>query len=110
MIRPRACNAQDLDGSPRLPGGATERVEKSFLAHQSSARACQKYAAGSHGLQGQTVHVQIALERIIDRFPIARLLGGVQNDDIEALPRRQDVAEPEEQIGLDETDMYVVEL
>src|SRR5947209_19219897 len=57
-----AGQAQHLRGAARLPGGAADRVAEVGLAHQARAGTGQEDSAGGDRLEGQAVHVQVALQ------------------------------------------------
>src|SRR5438105_4595006 len=101
MIGPRTRQVEDLHGSSRLPGGLAERIEERLLGNEAGARAGDEDAAGGHRMQRQAVHVEVLLEGEIDLVAVARLLGWIEYDDVEALARRHNVAQPGEQVGLD---------
>src|SRR5439155_8659989 len=55
-------------------------------------------------------HIQIALQGQADRFAVTRLLGRVENDDLEAFAVCQRLPQPGEQVGLHESDARLVEV
>src|SRR5690349_1341165 len=109
MIAARAGDVENLRCAARLPGRAAERLDKAFLADQARAGAGEQQAAGRDDLHGESVHVEITLERVVDLLAVAGLLRRVKNYHVKALASRDDVAQPGENVGLDVTNANLVQ-
>ena len=70
----------------------------------------RKDAARRDGLQGQSIHVEVLLEREIDLLAVAGQLGRVEHDHVEAIAGRQHVAQPGEEVGLHERNPHLVQV
>src|SRR5262245_21030947 len=102
MIRGGTGEAEDLQGTARLPGGAAEGFEKVVFANQTRAGTGEEQPAGSDGLQGEFVHVEVFLEGPGHVFTFAGLLGRIENHDVELLAVGKALAQPGEKVRLDE--------
>src|SRR5713101_5580598 len=103
-------NFENLNRPARLPGGSAQALQESFFADQPRAGTREENPAGGHDLQSKTIHVEVFLESETHRFTVARLLGRVEHDHVEALAAGQDVAKPMENIGLHETDSRLIQV
>src|SRR5262245_27873980 len=107
MIGPGAGKMDDLHLSSRLPRGSTYRVQKRFFGNESRARAGHEQAARRDREQGEAIHVEIFFESERNVFAVARLLGGVEQDNVKTLSGRKNIAQPSKEVGLRELDAHL---
>src|SRR5207245_6844044 len=89
-----AADFEYLNCSSGLPSGATQGFQEGLFADQPRAGTRQENPTRRHDLKSETVHIQIALYGKVHGLAVPRLPGGIENDDIETLPARDDVSQP----------------
>ena len=109
MVRTGAGHLQDLDRAAGEIRRAAQHVEELVLGHQAGAGERGEQAARLHHAQRQLVHVQVLLQRSDHLVAVAGHLRRVQDHHVVLLAAVGGIAQPREDVGLDELRAHVVQ-
>src|SRR5690606_34674954 len=109
VVRAGTGDLEHLHGAAGVERGPAQHVQELVLGHQAGAGEGGQQAAGLDHAQGQLVHVQVLLQRGDDLVAVAGHLGRVQHHGVVLLATGGGLAQPREDVGLDELRAHVVQ-